>query len=459
MSNIEKNTDLLKLKRYFTIVGLSSILFAGILLALFFRHISIKDIVLLGERHNVVLATTVLNSVKSELIDYLLTTEDIIGDDPDLYRLPIELDKAIQNAMADSTVIRLKIYNQFGTVVFSTKPNQIGRDQSDHKQFISALGGQVTSTLIFKDSLKIFQKQTDVDNLVQSYLPVRRSTTSPVYGVFEIYTDVQPVVSLVERTEIVIFLGILIILILLFSFLNLIVRRAVGTIGEQQAIIEGRTKTLELLSAQMLNVQETEKKKIAHKLHEDVAQTLAGLKNIYESKLINEGSNTQDSTGSKKFLVTLQEVIQEVRALAMELRPPSLDNFGLISAIKWLCKEYESVYPGLSVNTAFYLDESELSNSLKTLVYRVIQEALGSIARDNEADSVNLILRGEDNVITLSVEDDALAFHIQDDLHNRDIVSSIALAAMKERTLMSGGTFTIDSNQQGGTIATSSWIY
>jgi len=434
---------------------------AAVLLVLFFRHMAISDIVILGERNSVVLAKIVLNSVKGELVNYLITTADNNENSPDNYKLPLKLDKAIQTIMADSTVIRLKIYNQHGIVVFSTKPEQIGREQNSHVQFKSALGGKVTSNLIYNDTFNIFQKPSEEDNLVQSYLPVRHSATSPVYGVFEIYTDVRSIVSLIERTEVIVFLGVIIILVLLYSFLSLIVRRAVSTIAEQQLVIHGRTKSLELLSAQMLNTQETEKKNIAYKLHEEIAQTLAAVKNDIESgstKDINKQSGDV-YPASHKTIEILQGVIQEVRALAMELRPPSLDDFGLNKAIGWLCKEYHSLYPNLNIKISLDLDDSNLPKSLKTLIYRVTQEALGSIAKNGEADVVVLKLSKNDKTITLSIEDNALAYHLSNKSPDNDSISTIALAAMKERTLMSGGTFTIDSNQQGGTIAKSSWMH
>ena len=461
MNNTENKRDVFQLKRYFAIAGLSGTIIAAILLVLLFRHMAINDIVILGERNNVVLAKTVLNSVKADLVNYLMTTKDNNNNSPENYNLPLKLDKAIQMIMADSTVIRLKIYNQHGIVVFSTKPDQIGKDQNNHLQFKSAMGGQITSKLIFHDTFNIFQKRLEEDNLVQSYLPIRLSATSPVHGVFEIYTDVRSIVSLVERTEVIVFLGVIIILVLLYSFLNLIIHRAASTIAEQQFIIHERTKSLELLSAQMLNTQEAEKKNIAYKLHEEIAQTLAAVKNNIESasaKDINKQSDDTDPV-SHRTIETLHGVIQEVRALAMELRPPSLDDFGLVKAIGWLCKEYHSLYPDLNFKVSFNLDESKLPKSLKTLIYRVAQEALGSIARTGEADVVALSLSKNGETITLSIEDNALAYHPSKKSPDNDSISTIALAAMKERTLMSGGAFSIDSNQQGGTIAISSWTY
>ncbi|MCU7938165.1 MAG: hypothetical protein KZQ64_12120 [gamma proteobacterium symbiont of Bathyaustriella thionipta] len=233
MSNEQSITNIFKLKYYFSIVGLGSTIIAAILLSLFYRQMAINDIVILGERNNLVLAETVFNSVKNELIDYLTTTKKTDSIPSSQHKLlPSALDKAIQEIMANASVVRVKIYDKDGIVVFSTKPNQIGVDQSNNKQFKSAVVGQVASKLIFIDTFSLFSKPSEEDNLVQSYLPIRLSPTSSIYGVFEIYTDVKLVVDRVERTETVVFLGVFIVLLILYSFLFFIVRISSKTIEQ-----------------------------------------------------------------------------------------------------------------------------------------------------------------------------------------------------------------------------------
>lgn len=459
MPSKEPNIDILKLKHYFAIIGLGSTIIAAILLVLLYRHMAISDITTLGERNNLILAQTVLNSVKSELIDYLVIDSNGVPLD-DKKPLPAKLDAAMQNVMAHSSVIKINIFNRDGIVVFSTQPSQIGSDQSNNKQFKTAIDGQLTSSLIFRDTFSLFGKPSRDDNLVQSYLPVRVSSTDSIHGVFEIYTDVQTVVDRVERTEAIVFFGVFIILLLLYSFLVLIVRIASNTIEQQQSIIQERTKTLELLSSQMLNAHETEKKKLAHKLHEGIAQTLAAIKNNTEmvyAKLLK--SNTpEDIISLQQNIHTLQVAIQEVRSLTMELRPPTLDDFGLIKTIEWLCDEYQTVYPDIVIKTSFKIDETNLPGPLRTLIYRIIQEALGSIARVGIADQIKLDLTGSSDEVSLSIEDNALPYHANE-LISEQNASTSALAAMKERTLLSGGNFLIDSTRQGGTLARSTWTY
>ena len=457
----DPTTGIFRLKRYFAIIGLGSTIIAAIFLVLLYRHMAISDIIILGERNNLVLAQTVLNSVKDELIEYL-TADNANNKNPVARHgpLPSGLNSAMQDVMGNNSVIKINIFNRDGIIIFSTQPSLIGSNHSNNQQFKTAMDGQLTSKLIYRDTFSLLKKPSEDDNLVQSYLPVRLTPIDHIHGVFEIYTDVKSVVDRVEHTEALAFFGVFIILLLLYSFLVFIVRISSKTIEQQQSIIQERTKTLEILSSQMLNAHEIEKKKMAYKLHEGLAQTLAAVKNHTEMVYtkLSKSSSAEDLQPLQHNIHSLQGAIQEVRSLSMELRPPSLDHFGLIKTIEWFCNEYQNLYPDIIIHTTFTIDESSLPGSLKTLIYRIIQEALGSISRVGDANEVSLILEADSNTISLSIEDKALAYH-SDEFISEQNASTSALAAMKERTLLSGGTFSIESTRQGGTLATSIWSF
>ena len=461
MSSKKPRDDIYKIKRYLGLAGLISTVIAAILLVLFYRITAIGDIVELGERNNRLLAKIVLNSVRTELIQFITNEEHqhiIIANG---HKLPNNLNKAIQEIMTDTTATRIKIYNKHGTIVFSTKPSQIGKKEPMNAEFLSAVNGQIATKLVYHDTFNLFRKRSDEDNLVQSYLPIRLNTTSPIHGVFEIYTDVKFIAHRIEHTELIILLGVSFILFLLYGFQAIIFHYSSRTIERQQSVIKERTTTLGLLSTQMLNAQETEKKKIATLLHEDLAQTLSiVMKNIEieYSKQANKNSNDVQEALPQSIQL-LQHAIKEVRELATELRPPSLDDFGLIKTIESLCREYCEFYPELTIKTAFNLDESNIPASLKTLIYRVSQEALAGITSNGNADNIIIDLQDEANEITLSIEDNAFSYHTKSYDPEEDANSNATYSAMKERTILSGGTFILEHNQQGETIATACWQY
>jgi signal transduction histidine kinase len=449
-----------KLKRYFHIFGFSSTIIAAIILVMFYRITAISDIVELGERNNLLQAKTVLNSVKKELIQFTAIKQTQQNIYSDKSPLPENLSRAIKKILTDTTVARIKIYNRQGTIIFSTKTSQIGKKGSMSKEFLSAINGRVASKLIYYDSLSIFRKSSDDDNLLQSYLPIRWDVTTPVHGVFEVYTDVSFITNRIERTEAIILLGVFFILFLLYSFQAIIIHFSSRTIEKQQSIIHERTQTLELLSTQMLNAQEAEKKRISNLLHEDLAQTLSIIKNnieIEHSKQLEENPDKIKKTLPQSIQL-IQQAIHQIRTLSIELRPPSLDDFGLVKTIEALCDEYQRLYPDLTIKKSFILSKEKLQTSLNILIYRVIQEAMSSVMNSN-ADSISLQLHKEDKKITLSIEDNSFSYHKKSYSPEKDAITATIniYSAMKERTILSGGTFTINSNQKGKTTAMACW--
>lgn len=455
---IRKNISAFSLKHMFAVVGFFCTAIAIIALTIFYRDMIVKDIVLQGERQNQLLAQTALNSVHSELIAYLQNVNDIDNTRPDKYAVPPKLEETFQSTLSNIYVARINIYSMDGTVVYSTRNKKIVRDR-DNRGFISAIAGKVFSKLEYRDIFTLFDKESELDNLVESYLPVRAHEDSPILGVFEIYTDVSPIVKEIEHTEIMIILGVIVILLLLYGLLMAIVRRVASTLENQQSVIQERTKTLELLSSQLINAQEDEKKGMARELHENIAQSLACVKNVIESALAKQ-SPEKDCANSelKQSIKIIQDSIGEIRALAMVLRPPSLDDFGLVKTLNWLCGQYRLLYPHVEINTSFNLNESEISDAHKSIIYRVAQDTLASITREGIADVINIGMSKEMNSVTLMIEDNS---DLPDDFSqnpSQAVISKIPLYTMQKRTMLSGGVFSIEKKRNGaGAFARSSW--
>ena len=132
--------------------------------------------------------------------------------------------------------------------------------------------------MVYRDRFNVFDKETEEDNLVQSYVPVRRRPTEPVAGVFEIYTDVNSLVAEAERAEIKLVAITILILAALYAMLLMIVRKARDIIAAQQQTIQDKNAVLEELSRRNLRREERDRKKAADDLHEGLAQTLSAIK-------------------------------------------------------------------------------------------------------------------------------------------------------------------------------------
>lgn len=108
-----------KLLRFYSIASFVAVLATALLIALFYRQVAIQGIMQLAERSNLALARTALNSVRPVLVDYLNSVAEA-GMVNVSHRPPPELAAAIHSLMNESSVVRIKIYNQHGVVAFST---------------------------------------------------------------------------------------------------------------------------------------------------------------------------------------------------------------------------------------------------------------------------------------------------------------------------------------------------
>jgi len=448
-----------KLLRYYSVASLVAVLATAILLTWFYRQVAIQGIVQLAERSNLTLARAAMNPIKPALLEFIESAADFQPGNATLPPLPSELAGSIQALMHDRSVVRIKIYNRHGVVAFSTRPAQIGDDKSQNQGFIAAIHGRVGNALIYRDTFNSFDGTTEEDNLMQTYIPIRASPAEPIQGVFELYADVNDLVHQTERTEFIIMAGATLILSALYAVLILIVRRANNTIELQQRTIRERTETLELLSAQMLKSEESHKQKLAFDLHEGLAQTLAALKLNVEYGRHNRQADDAATTPLDSIIPVLQEAIQEVRTIATDLRPPSLDDLGLLPTINWVCREFEQQHPGIHIERQISLQEQDIPSPLKSILYRIIVSVLNDLAQHTNMGRIHLGLWLDDHELILLIDDTTTEMldRTATPLVKIDPQLRAGFARMEELATLSGGTFTASHHSGGGTTLRAAW--
>lgn len=450
-----KRTRSFRLLTYFVITSLATILAVGALVTLSYRRVAITTITELGEDINLTVAQIALHAIKPELLAYL---EEVADTDPGALReaeVPAALRSEVDSLLRETAVIRIKIYNRLGVVVYSTRPEQIGRVQEGNEGFRTAMGGDVASKLIYRDRFNIFDKETSEDNLIQSYVPVRDRDLTPVVGVFEVYVDVNRLVRLSERAQVTIVPVILGLFLLLFVVLVAIVWRAEILINRQAGIIRERTRTLETLSAQLLSAQEDEKRRIATALHEDIGQSLGAAKMHVEGLCLASEKGKSDPEAMRGLVSLFQGLIRDTRGLAMRLRPLSLDEFGLVETLSGFIVEFGDLYPKLRVSADLAVEEEEIPRPLKIVVYRIVQDALNNLVSHTEADRVEVHLQHDADTLDLSICENSTIYLAHG---ATDEAAGMVLAAMKERALLSGGEFSMQSGSRGMTCWVASWV-
>jgi PAS domain S-box-containing protein len=216
---------------------------------------------------------------------------------------------------------------------------------------------------------------------------------------------------------------------------------------------------LRSLSSQLLTAQEKERKRIARELHDGIGQSLSAVKFSVENTFRQMDKSTAEGNveALKALIPLIQESIEEVRKIAMDLRPSTLDDLGILATINWFCREFQTIYSGIRIEKQIKIQEDEVPDSLKTVIYRVLQEGLNNVAKHSEADLVRLSLSKTNKNIEMAIEDNGLGFDLDEVFSVENSRRGLGLASMKERTELSGGSFTIHSVKGTGSTIRASW--
>ncbi|MES9976917.1 MAG: histidine kinase, partial [Candidatus Thiodiazotropha sp.] len=209
---------------------------------------------------------------------------------------------------------------------------------------------------------------------------------------------------------------------------------------DQNRITREKKVLLEFLTAKMINAQEDEKKRIAFDLHEDVVQTLSGVKMQLEKYILSlnqqkkEGEVNQLST---EIVPMLQNAAHKIRAVAIDLRPPSLDDFGLKAALNSVVSECHTETSGLEIEIVFALEEADISLERKSILYRLVKDILHAICFEQKM-TAKVQIRFDRVLGGLSMRVVITSKKI-DILYREELPDY--LTTMEERTILSGGEF------------------
>jgi signal transduction histidine kinase len=190
------------------------------------------------------------------------------------------------------------------------------------------------------------------------------------------------------------------------------------------------------LSAQLVDAQEQERRAIARELHDEIGQSLTGL-------LLDTRAAKADAARLDTVAATATRLIEEVRRIALLLRPSMLDDLGLVSALEWQAREIGS-RSGLTVEVDADDGAGQLPDAHRTCVYRVAQEALQNCVRHAGARRVRIGLRRSASAVSLRIEDDGRGFAVA---RRR----GLGLLGMEERVRQLGGRLRVLSQPGRGT--------
>jgi len=193
----------------------------------------------------------------------------------------------------------------------------------------------------------------------------------------------------------------------------------------------------------VVEAQERERRRLAIELHDETGQSLAavlmGLRRLEES---DDPAAVRSTV--EELRATVVNAVQELRALAVELRPKALDDFGLAPALERLVDTY-SRRTGLEVDSHLAGLEPRLAEPVESALYRIAQEALTNIAKHAGASAVSIVTRRDGERLTMIVEDNGTGFD------ETTPAQGLGLVSMRERAELLGGSLRVESSTDHGT--------
>jgi PAS domain S-box-containing protein len=205
---------------------------------------------------------------------------------------------------------------------------------------------------------------------------------------------------------------------------------------------------LQALSHRLLEVQEEERRHLARELHDEFGQLLSAISLHLHAARALAGAPALSRLDECARL--LQHAGEQVRNLALELRPTMLDTLGLEATLRWLAEQHQQ-HTGCDVQVVGHLPGAPLSPQLAIACFRAAQEALTNVVRHAAAQHVWIELSQSEDLLELVVRDDGAGFDVPSTQEQSARRGSLGLLGMAERVHLLGGTLQVESERGHGT--------
>jgi PAS domain S-box-containing protein len=225
--------------------------------------------------------------------------------------------------------------------------------------------------------------------------------------------------------------------------LNRELRQHVLELDESRRVIELRTLELQKLSAQLLQVQDKERRRLARELHDDVGQQLIAL-----------AMTLPTVPGNEEATRMAEAAISTVRNLSYLLHPPLLDETGLRAALHWFVEgmmKRGSIKISLIINPPIF---ARLAPDIETTIFRVVQESLTNVYRHANSDSARVEIDKQAEWVVVRIRDYGKGppQEIMGRIHSKSL--GVGVVGMRERVRQFGGELTVSRAEPGTLVET-----
>jgi signal transduction histidine kinase len=220
--------------------------------------------------------------------------------------------------------------------------------------------------------------------------------------------------------------------------------RLAESLGQRAAIaVDLRQRVSSDTVRRVVEAQELERARLARELHDETGQALTsillGLRTLEQTL---EAEDARSAIESVRDLVV--STLQNVRRLAVELRPAALDDFGLAPAIERLVDTHRQD-ASVDIDLEVQLGDDRLPADVETTMYRIVQEALTNVANHAAATRISILMTRTETAAVLVVEDDGQGFDLA------DTTSRLGITGMRERVALVGGRLKVETATGAGT--------
>lgn len=220
-------------------------------------------------------------------------------------------------------------------------------------------------------------------------------------------------------------------------------------------------RKIRLMANQLLTIQENERRRIATDLHDGLGQSLNMISFTLAEieKMLAVGAIGDAAESLRRLKPKVSGVLDEARHISMDLRPPMLDDIGILATLSWHFRELETACPHLKIEKEICVHESHVPDPLKITIFRIIQEATSNIIKYANADMVRMSFKKADDALHLCIEDNGDGFDPADVAIRKGSDRGLGLLSMKERAHLSGGAYAMHTEAGMGTRIQVSWKF
>jgi len=208
---------------------------------------------------------------------------------------------------------------------------------------------------------------------------------------------------------------------------------------------------LRALSGQLVSAQESERKRISRELHDELGQALTSTR--IDLLAIDEDMEQCGPATRQRLTDTItvvEQMLKQVREMALDLRPSLLDDLGLVPTLSWHTRRFAE-RTGLKVSLDHSGMEVRLPSQVETTLYRTVQEALTNISKHAQATKVGIHIERENSTVRAIMQDDGKGFDPQAVQARHASERGVGLVGMRERVVGAGGNLIVNSAPGRGT--------